>query len=495
MVENIKKPNIVFIFSDQHNASVMSNAGDPYVRTPNMDRLAEKGVKLNNCYCNSPLCVPSRMSLLTGQLPLETKAMNNFQSLYSDVATMAHSIGIGGYETVLAGRMHFCGPDQNHGFEKRFVGDVTPNFHRNKTFELIYEEYGDTMKQKRVTIEKSGPGNSALYDFDRDVTDSAVDYLENREDDRPIFMTVGLYAPHPPFIANKEKFEYFYDKLPEIDTPDDFNENLHPAMKDWLKRRNVENIDPEYKKRMRAAYYSLVEYLDDNVGRVVDAVERTIGLDNTIIVYASDHGESMGINDFYWKTTYYESSVKVPVIVSYPQWYPQNETIDETTCLLDLTDTFIEWAGGPELPNTYARSIDKVLKGQEKIEEDRAVISQLGSYPPANDKPSAMIKKGKWKLIDFYGYEYPSLFNLDEDPNEIYDLGKRAEYAEIIAELSEELGKSWDAEKAYEYCNWSFEQFKLTTKWANTTRYEFPEIWTCKEGTNYLLDLNELCNK
>jgi len=480
------KPNIIFIFSDQHNAQVMKNAGDPYIRTPNLDKLSENGVKLDNCYCNSPLCVPSRMSLLTGQLPLETGAMNNFQSLYSDIATMAHSINIAGYETVLSGRMHFCGPDQNHGFEKRFVGDVTPNYHRDKAFSWIYENYGDAMKQRRDNIEKSGKGNTAVYQYDTQVTNEAVKYMKDRDDDRPLFMTVGLFAPHPPFIANKEKYNYYYDLLPEIETSKEFKENLHPAMKDWLQRRNVLNIDPEDKKRLRAAYYSLVEFLDENVGKIVKGVEDYLDLDNTVIVYASDHGESMGINDFYWKTTYFESSVKVPVIISYPKEYPKGKSIGEDTCLLDLTDTFINWAGGPELPDTFGRDLDKVLKGQEKIEEDRTIISQIGSYPPANDKPSAMIKKEKWKLIDYCGYEHPSLFNLEEDPEEIYDLGNKQKYKDKIKELKDELNKKWDSDKAYEYCNWSFEHFKLTKKWANNTRYNFPDVWKCEPGTNYI---------
>ncbi len=484
----MKRPNIVFILSDQHNATVMGNAGDPYVRTPNMDKLAGNGVKLSNCYCNSPLCVPSRMSLLTGQLPLETGAMNNFQSLYSDRATIAHSINIAGYETILSGRMHFCGPDQNHGFEKRFVGDVTPNYHRDETFKWIYEDYGEMMKQKRVTIEKAGAGNSALYDFDREVTEKAIEYMGKREDDRPLFMTIGLYAPHPPFIAAKERFDYYFNLLPEIETPEDFKKNLHPAMKDWLRRRKIDDIDPIDKRKMRAAYYALVEYLDENVGRIIEGVESNLGLDNTIIIYASDHGESMGINDFYWKTTFFESSVKVPVIISYPKEYPKNKIIDETTCLLDLTDTFVEWSGGPKLPNTYGRSLVKILKGEEEIEEDRVIISEIGSYPPAKDKPSAMIKKGKWKLIDFYGYDYPSLFNLKEDPGEIYDLGNKEEFEEVVEELKKELYKTWDGKKAYEYCNWSFEHFKLTKKWAETTKFEFPNVWKCRRGTNYLID-------
>lgn len=482
-----KRPNIVFILSDQHNAQVMGNAGDEYIRTPNMDRLFEQGVKLDQCYCNSPVCVPSRMSLLTGLLPQETRAMNNFQSLYSDTATIAHAVGIAGYETVLSGRMHFCGPDQLHGFEKRFVGDLTPNYHRSETFTWIYEDFGESMKQKRIGIEKAGAGSTAVYDFDAQVTDEAIRYMKERTDDRPMFMTVGLYAPHPPFLADSQKFDYYYEKLPELETDPDFREHLHPAMLDWLKRRDIEDIDPLDKRRMRAAYYALVENLDEHIGQIIDGVAETLGLDNTIIVYASDHGESMGINDFYWKTTFFESSVRVPAIISWPKNYASGTCISEPTCLLDLTESFLEWTDAPKLPGTYGRSLIPVLEGQETIEEDRSIISQIGSYPLAQDKPSAMIKKGRWKLIEFYGYDHPSLFNLVEDPMEINDLGNSETYRALRESLETELHACWDAEKAFTYCNWAFEHFKLTKKWAEHTQYEFPKVWRCVPGTNYLL--------
>ena len=121
----MKQPNIIMVFTDQHNGRVVHAMGDPYVRTPNMDRMAENGVIFENTYCNSPLCVPSRSSMLSGLMPHKTKIFNNAQSLPSDKATFVHSLAAAGYETVLSGRMHFNGPDQRHGFEKRFVGDIT----------------------------------------------------------------------------------------------------------------------------------------------------------------------------------------------------------------------------------------------------------------------------------------------------------------------------------------------------------------------------------
>ena len=122
------KKHIVFLFSDQHNPNVAGFAGDPWVRTPNLDRLAASGTVFGNCYCASPLCVPSRAAMLSSRLPSNTGIINNFQCLPSDRVTFVHSLAIAGYDTVLSGRMHFIGPDQRHGYEKRLVGDITPSF-------------------------------------------------------------------------------------------------------------------------------------------------------------------------------------------------------------------------------------------------------------------------------------------------------------------------------------------------------------------------------
>ena len=127
-----KKPNIVFIVTDQHNAKVMGNAGDPYVRTPNLDRLAENGVKFDNCYCAAPGCVPSRGAFITGKLPNDNGSHSNACYVSSNQPTVAHSLTIAGYETVLSGRMHFSGADQLHGFEKRLVGDINSFYKGDK---------------------------------------------------------------------------------------------------------------------------------------------------------------------------------------------------------------------------------------------------------------------------------------------------------------------------------------------------------------------------
>ena len=187
------------------------------------------------------------------------------------------------------------------------------------------------------------------------------------------------------------------------------------------------------------------------VGQVIQAVRQTLG-ENTIVVYASDHGECMGINDMWWKGTFYEGALKVPVIVSMPGTLPQGETLSDPTCLLDLTATFLDYAEAEPLPDMYGQSLSRVLAGEEHISQERTIISELGNYPPAGDSASAMIKKGKYKLISYYGYDAVQLFDLEKDPAEIYNLGSDPQYAQVREELLSELNQKWDEKAAYEYC-------------------------------------------
>jgi Arylsulfatase A and related enzymes len=221
----MKKKNIIYVLSDQHNPAVTGALGDPYVRTPNIDSLYRLGTSLDSCYCAAPLCVPSRSSLLTGQLPSHNGVYNNMQSLRSDKATLPTVLTVSGYETVLSGRMHFVGWDQRHGFEKRFVGDITPCFIGGDNETEVYGDFKRSSGQNQISIHKSGSGHSAVLDFDQDVVDAACKYLRNRTDERPLFMTVGLYGPHCPYIAPKELYDFYYNLLPEIDYPDEEAKN------------------------------------------------------------------------------------------------------------------------------------------------------------------------------------------------------------------------------------------------------------------------------
>ncbi len=484
---DMKKPNIVFIFADQHNGSIMKNAGDKYINTPNLDKLAANGVKFNNCYCASPLCVPSRMSLLTGKLPINCGVYNNNQTLHSDYATFAHSTNIAGYETVLSGRMHFYGHDQYHGFEKRLVGDNTPLHHGYDILEANFGNLKTSVLQHPDGLTKSGKGSSAVYSFDNDVVAGTISYLENREDDRPLMMTVGLFAPHPPFVGDPERYDYYKSILPDAPVDQEFKDKLHPAVKQWLECRKVYDISEDHWRSMRAAYYSMVEFLDGNVGRIIDKVEETLGLDNTIIIYSSDHGEGLGINGIPWKGTFYEASAKVPLIISYPKSYGRGIEHNENISLLDVSATITAMAEGPQLPKVDGISLLPVLEGSEKLAENRSIISQVGTYAGKLDKPSAMVKKGNYKLVEYYGFDYPQLFDVEIDPLEIHNLALDDKYSDILKEMKTTLDSCWDGKYVLDFCDKSAENFAVLKNWSNSTHFPMPKRWEVNKEVNEVI--------
>ncbi|MCI8516040.1 MAG: sulfatase-like hydrolase/transferase [Hungatella sp.] len=198
---------ILFIISDQHAYKVQGNAGNTLVGNPNLDRLAAAGTVMRNSYAACPLCVPSRLSMLTGQFPSRLKALTNDASLDSEIPTFVHSLNAGGYETTLCGRMHFVGPDQRHGFIKRLVGDITPTTYGRRQKKIDTEALPwNRGRIEHLAIRCMGGGDSTVLAFDRDVTDAAVAYL-GEDHQAPQFLCVGLYAPHFPYIAPKELFD------------------------------------------------------------------------------------------------------------------------------------------------------------------------------------------------------------------------------------------------------------------------------------------------
>jgi choline-sulfatase len=480
-------PNIIFVLSDQHNPLIVGSHGDPFVRTPNLDRLTAEGAVLDNCYCGSPLCVPSRSALLSGLLPHRTGIFTNFQALPSDETTFVHALAIAGYETTLVGRMHFVGPDQRHGFSERLVGDITPS-----TIGVGYDNYGElrgTTGQNRQAAVKSGPGRSAVLQYDEDVLEAACAYLEQRaETSQPLFMTVGFYGPHCPFVCPRDLFDHYYDTIPRPEPLDDLRSTLHPAVRKWLTNRGILDLDLETIHRARAAYYGLIELMDRYVGRLREAVAATIGLENTLIIYSSDHGDMAGDKGMFWKSNMYEGSVRVPAIFHMPGIIPAGRRITGLTSLLDFGPTLIELTGAPSLPLADGQSIWPQLTGDETINPDRAVLSMCGDLK--GDLPSAMVRQGPWKLVDHYSYATPQLFNLDDDPHEQMDLGASESHAEIRQALYEELNQVWDGAAVHEHVQRVAAYTNLRGQFNTKTGNRYPDDWRGNADANTIDDVS-----
>ncbi len=434
-------PNIILIMSDQHNPHAMGCAGNPIVQTPNLDALARRGVRFGNAYCPYPLCAPSRSGFMAAQYPSDVGVYDNSGGLSSDTPTFAHGFGAVGYEAVLCGRMHFRNPDQFHGFEKRIHADCG-----GLSKEIQGSGYNRTTGQTKYGVQVSGYGETGYRHYDKSVTETACKFIAaRRADDRPYALVIGYISPHNPLICGAEDFAYYMAQIPplEPESPEYLNA-LHPAMKNWRARRGVDDIAPEQNRRGLAAYYGLTTELDRHIGRIVDAVNATADEDNTVIIYTSDHGDMAHEHGMWWKSSFYEGSVGIPLICSWPGHFCENQVEDAIVSLIDVGPTALEIAGADPLPDVAGKSFAPFLKGVPASDWANEVFAEYIGL--LGDRPACMIRTGPWKLNYYAESDSCQLFNIDEDPDERRDLRDDPRYRDVIQSGLEKIFARWSAD-------------------------------------------------
>ena len=451
------RPNLLYIHSDQHSPYVAGCYGDPLVETPHLDALAARGVAFDNTYCPSPICVPSRMSMLSGRYPCDNQVWTNSHILDSGIPTFAHAMGAGGYRPVLVGRMHSVGPDQLHGYAERLVGDHGPNQPGGQGVD--HGQLSGTAGPGRVSLRLSGHGQSAYQVHDEDVTAATVDYL-NRvgvakragQAAEPFSLSVGFMLPHQPFVARLQDYRYYYENIAPPQTPEPFGDHLHPHIKLWRQACEIEEVSEEETRRARAAYWALVHRMDALIGQIVAALRENDLEENTLILYTSDHGEQVGEHGLWWKQTFYEDSVKVPAILAWPGHLPAGTRCDRVISSLDLNATMLDALGCPALPHSRGRSLLPLLADPQNAEWDDIAFSEFcqdaaGAGGPFPDEGifQRMIRRGPWKLNYYHGQPC-QLFNLQTDPRECCDLAADPAHQEILAALKAEVLDGWDPE-------------------------------------------------
>lgn len=482
-VGGMSRPPILFLLSDQHHAGFLGAAGHPVVRTPHLDALAGAGVSMDRLYCPSPLCVPSRMAMLSGLLPSATGIYTNLHSLPSEQPTFVHSLRAAGYRTTLCGRMHFNGPDQRHGFTERLVGDITAVDVNGRSPD--YGALQGSSGQSRTGVELSGPGNSNVLEYDRAVTRAAVDYVSGHNGEEPLFLTVGFYGPHCPFVCPPDLFDYYYERVAPPEEPDGFRSAVHPFIRKWYANRRITEPDPEAARRCLAAYCGLVEVMDRHVGAILEAWRSNPALRDGLVVYASDHGEMAGEKGMFWKSSFYEGSVRVPCIAHLPGAITGGRRCAHAGSLLDLGPTFLDWGGGAPLPHTHGASLRGVWTGQQPDDTERPVFSLLGDIK--GDAPGAMVRWGRWKMMRYHGYDHPQLFDLEKDPGEWNDRGSDPAAAHIREELDTLLEPHWHgAEVAAEVERIQALQ-RYWEDWKQSVDHDSPERWKEDPEENYLV--------
>ena len=477
------RPNLLIIMSDQHNQHVLGCAGDPHVRTPNLDALAARGVKFDSAYCSAPLCVPSRMGFLTGRSPSDLGVWTNECALDPETPTFAHQLALAGSETVMCGRMHFPGPDQHRGFVRRLVGDVSGA--RDESQPLFERRIPlHTTGQTYPSVRDSGPGRSSYIAYDDDVIRRACQYLQQREKDqpdRPFCMVVGCLLPHNPYICPRPLFEQYMDSA-ELPGPAASElEVLHPAIQEWRRVRGVGQITPEDARRARAAYFGLVTRLDGRIGELLAALGTTGFAADTVVVYTSDHGDMAGEHGMWWKDCFYEGAVRVPMIWSWPGRFRQGAEVPAVTSLLDVGPTCLELTGAEPLPGAAGRSLLPMLESEVPADWPDTAIAECF---PHGLRPARMIRQGRWKLIHYHGYEHPQLFDLELDPGEQTDLGRCPEHGAVRDALLARAMDGWSGAAIERTVAARRQARRIVHDWEQTVPPGESEIWRVPPGTN-----------
>lgn len=406
--------DILMVLSDQH-AFWATGFGGAEADTPNLERIAGEGCRFDRCYCSAPLCVPSRMSFLSGLLPSELGIFNNDAALPGDVPTLAHDLGARGYRTVLIGRMHFKGDDQRHGFDERLVGDITSQYWgtggKNRT---DFGTYAGTTNRKHC-LEAVGGGYSPVMAYDEAVLQAAGAYLDGLarmdqegKEREPVFLLVGFYGPHFPFACRADLYEKYKKRLePE-------EEGLMPLPE---YQGYVQECGAEKRRNCRAAYYGLVETLDGYVGELYDrfsALEREAGKPYAFL-YTSDHGEQLGKRGIFGKQTLYEDAVRVPLVLA-GTGIPSGDLRKTPVSLLDLSAGLVQMseteAGLPEAL--------EARKGPVRIQQMVETGEGLALGEAAIRFPYKAVRIGGRVRV----------YDLENDPDETKDLaGERPDLA------------------------------------------------------------------
>jgi choline-sulfatase len=473
-------PNILVIMTDQHSKHFLGCYGNDLVRTPHLDRLASEGMRFDSAYCPSPLCVPSRMSFMTGRYPSNNRVWRNQGILNSAITTWAHALGCSDYETSLIGRMHFMGPDQRHGFENRPIGEYGagwPGVPRKCAVPIRSPYYHGGSGQTRTAVTEAGRGTTTYQYMDEQIIPAACRYLEEHVGDRqrPFAAVVGLVLPHCPYIAPKELFDDYFKRVdvPEVES------NLPQTIKRFQRLRKIEKPLTEHQIRVaRAAYYGLCEHVDHLIGQLLATLDETNLARDTLVIYTSDHGEMAGEHACWWKSNYYEGSAGVPLIARWPGVTPAG-TVSSAVCnLIDLAPTFAEVAGAPEPPGTDGRSLLPVFKGHLPADWPNETFSELCACKEGRYYPSRMIRSGKWKLW-YYDDEDnlpPALFDLEADPGETNDLGQDSAMAETRERLMKRLLEGWSPDIVREGTKQNQEDYAALAQWGRTTQPPCPDM-------------------
>ncbi len=429
------KPNILLLFTDQQRLDTIHALGNSIIRTPNMDRLCAEGTVFTRCYTPSPVCVPARASMVSGLPPHRTRCWDNGTNVTEELPSFMQRLGERGYQTHGVGKMHFT-PRRERlwGFESRDVSERGNDDYRAfldaNGYSHVMDVHGALSEMYHVPQISQMPAHLHESAW---VADCSIDFLNRRDTDRPFFLWSSFFSPHPPFNAPTPwNLIYWAGRMPPPFRPDGYEDML--TYWNHLQNRSKyhgQGFDVMLARTIKAIYYASISFVDYQIGRILDALGDE--LDNTLILFASDHGELLGDYGCYGKRSMLDASARVPLIVRWPDARNAGGRCDEVASLLDVYPTLLA-ASGEEQPQVCDEGHD--LATVARGETGRTcVYSQLQT--DAVGLHMAVTKTRKYVFSAADQREW--LFDLEADPTEAHDFAYNSYYQKDLVDLSSAL--------------------------------------------------------
>lgn len=385
--------------------------------------------------------------MLTGLRPHEQDCWTNDDILDSARPTWLNGLGAFGYHPVLIGRMHALGPDQLRGYVDRPIGDHSPNWPGVARAGL--GPLAKTSGPYKESVQISGPGQSSYQLMDADVLAASVAFLKDHAasgTDAPFCLTTSFMLPHPPYVASQADFDAVKDQVgpPTIPIPP---MNEHEWIKTWRETKNLSDATDADIHRARCSYYALTRQLDRAVGTLLDTLTKIGADENTLIIYVSDHGDHIGERGLFWKHTFYEDAIKVPLLMSWPAKIKPGTVCDTPIETGALGNTVLACVGAPPLPNASMKSFASCLDGTG-FEPDPVYIEyctdDLAAWAEGFSVQQRAVIEGDFKYIYYHGYD-AELYNLRIDPHEMTNLVDQPALLATASRLRELVLEDWNA--------------------------------------------------
>lgn len=444
-----KRPNILFLMDDQHRRDWLGAAGAKWLITPNLDRLARDGVLFRRGYTSSPSCLPARAALLTGMSPWGHGCLGYVPIPERYAQEMPRTFTEAGWRTYAIGKNHFTPPRNTHGYQTVILGE--PSI-RNLPEVCDYRAWFDQKAPGHSPFEGFRSGNDQrggiCYPLDEElhetrwVADQALQFLKSYKEDKPWLLKVSFLCPHAPLNPPKR----WYDRYEGVDIPP-------AAIGDWARQEYggtqtsfakngdaIRGVVPEDELRAtRRSYAAAISFVDEEVGRILAALEERGELENTLILFTADHGDMMGDHLLYRKTFPYEGSVNVPMIVRWPASLglkaKRGQVRQELAELRDVFPTFLDAAGLPRPSSVEGMSLLEILRG--KPGRKMLDLEHASCYAPKDGWVALMDQRYKYIYFEHTGQQ--QLFDLSRDPEELNNLAGKPASAKLVKQWRQKM--------------------------------------------------------